>query len=233
MAQNTFSKPLNLSVIYDRVIPGDNWLVIGLLVLFVVCYAFDEVLGRALGLNQYTVASLAGLTTVCAALLVGLRDLFIRRWKLFYLRENEIIIAERNGQPVVISDTEQIRTGGLRGCSGLMLVDTRPWTNRIVECLAASIHTFIAVTLVIDPADPQKIRRWLDIEETDVTNELRACVRQVTHRLGRGVVLESPERLTVALEYEMNSRFFSSLGARCGLSVVHVADQSELDVAKQ
>ena len=228
-----FSKPLNLSAVYERVVPGHNSLVIATLALFFFCYAFDEALGLALGLDQFTIAAFAGATVVFTMLFVALRDLFVRRWNLFYLHHNEIVIAERQDQLVVITDTEQIRTGALRGCLRPMLVSTRPWNNHRMECFAASVHVVLAVNLIVDPTDPNKVRHWLQTEESDVTNEIKACVTQVIHRLGRGVVLESPDRFVVALEYEVNSRFLSSLGVTCRLSAMQIVDQHEIGVVKR
>jgi hypothetical protein len=228
-----FSKPLNLSEIYDRVVPGHDSAVIATLALFILCYAFDEVLGLALGLNQYVIAAIAGATVVFTMVFVALRDLFVRRWNLFYLHHDEIVIAERKDQLVVITDTEMIRTGALRGCVRPILVNTRPWVNHQIECFGASVYVVLAANLIVDPTDPNKVRHWLQTEESDVTNEIKACVTQVIHRLGRGVVLESPDRFVVALEYDVNSRFLSSLGVTCRLSAIQIVDQHEFGIVKR
>jgi hypothetical protein len=233
------SRKLTFREIYHRALwdnpDAANWL---LFAIFVVC-AIDEV-GRWFGIIPHALvlfaATYAGFYLVL--LVCRPKDLFLRRLKLFRLRADEAILAARYDELVLVTDTAQIQSGALRGVTNLVLVNTRPWAWRRLECVAASVKLVLTISLELNVSDPQKIRHWIGLEDSDVENDIRRSVTKVVERLGREVVLESPYKFRAAVESEINSGFLASLGVMCRVfpvedKDVELVDQNQSSLAQR
>lgn len=227
-----FHKPLNVQLLLDRVLPGKHPVVVTALFGFLIVYALDEKIGDRWGLNRYTPAAAAGIAVISSMLFIAAYYI-ARRDEEFELLQNEIIVAERKSEVVVVPDTVQLRLGALRGCKNPIVVNTRPWIDHRLECLAGSLRAIVTASLSVDPTNPQTMRRWLDFDENAVAREIRSAAMQVAKRLGRGLMIESPDYFRSEVEDAVNSAFQSSLGVTCRISAVQVVDHHPIGTVKQ
>lgn len=159
------------------------------------------------------------------------RVLFSPSWHRFALYPNEVILARKGSELIVIRTTEEIKNRALDGCSDLVLIKTEPWVKRPFECwVGRHKMTFLLSLKVLDP-DVETLGKWMNMMESEILREFRIGAKELASQLGIGRALESPHEFAQLLTECLNRRLFSIVAVQ--IEVSPTAEQEDLHTSAE
>jgi len=178
------------------------------------------------GIGDYVLEAISAVAIWYALTVFLSKVLILPRWHRFELYPNEVILARKGSQSIVIRTTKEIRRRALDGCSDILVVKTEPWIKRPFECMVGKHKTTFLLSLKVVNSDVETLEKWVNFSESEIQREFRNGAKELASQLGVGRALESPHEFAQILTECLNRRLFSIIGVQ--IEVGLTAEQEDL-----
>jgi hypothetical protein len=178
------------------------------------------------GIGDYVLEAISAVAIWYVLTVFLSKVLILPRWHRFELYPNEVILARKGSQSIVIRTTKEIRRRALDGCSNILVVKTEPWIKRPLECMVGKHKTTFLLSLKVVNSDVETLEKWVNFSESEIQREFRNGAKELASQLGVGRALESPHEFAQILTECLNRRLFSIIGVQ--IEVGLTAEQEDL-----